>query len=139
MNYNFWADATAVLHFATLLAVILGLLLCFRYKRFRPLEAGVFILIILVWSYYGNCPLTILEEHLRKLAGNPTGITNVGFIPFYARKLLDVNIPSRVVQQSTFFTGGMIFLGSMEWLSPFFHMEIFKLRKFLRRTARKFA
>lgn len=133
-NYEFLADATALTHFAIILAVIIGLLVSFRYKRFRPWEAGALILIVVLWSYYGNCPLTILEEYFRTLAGNPSGITNVGFLPFYANKLLNVEITSRLVQRTTFFTGGAIFAASIEWLSPVMHMEIFKIRRMFRRS-----
>ena len=139
MNYNFLANATAVTHFLTIVAVIVGLLISFRYKRFRPWEAGILISVVILWSYYGNCPLTILEEKFRILAGKPSGITNVGFLPFYASKLLNVNISSYMVQRTTFFTGGALFAASIEWLAPVFHMEIFKFRKFWRRSKKKFA
>ena len=144
MDYLTLANTIAVVHFITIIAVIVGLLACFRYKRFRPLEAGVLILIVVLWSYYGNCPLTILEEKLRVLAGKPSGITDIGFLPFYADKLFGISITSKIVQRSTFFTGGAIFTASLEWLSPYMHMEIFKLRRFLKRLfgikhRRKFA
>ena len=133
MNYSFLADATAVTHFTIIVAVIAGLLISFRYKRFRPWEALALILVVIFWSYYGNCPLTILEEHFRTLAGQPSGITNIGFLPFYAEKLLDINISSRLVQKTTFFTGGALFVGSLEWLAPVMHMELFKFRKAMKR------
>ena len=133
MNYEFWADATAVLHFAILIGVAIGLLVSYRYKRFRPWEAGILIAIVILWSYYGNCPLTILEEHFRTLAGKPSGITNVGFLPYYANKLLGISLTSRTVQRSTFFFGGVIFTGSIEWISPFMHMEVVRLRVAFRR------
>ena len=139
MDYNFWADVTAVTHATIIVAVIVGLLISFRYKRFRPWEAGALIATVVLWSYFGNCPLTILEEKLRTLAGNPSGITNVGFTPFYANKLLGVSFTSRMVQQTTFFTGGALFAASIEWLSPVMHYEIFRVRRFFRKTKRKFA
>ncbi len=139
MDYNFWADVTAVVHFTTIVAVIVGLLVSFRYKRFRPWEAGVLIIIVILWSYFGNCPLAILEEKLRILAGNPTGITDVGFLPYYANKLLGISFTSRLVQRTTFFTGGALFAASIEWLSPVMHYELFKFRRIFRRAKRKFA
>jgi len=139
MNYNFWADATAVTHFLTIVAVIVGLLISFRYKRFRPWEAGALVAIVVLWSYYGNCPLTILEEKLRVLAGNPSGITNIGFLPFYANKLFGMSFTSLTVQRTTFFTGGALFFASIEWLSPVMHYELFKIRRLFRRAKRKFA
>ena len=129
------ANATAVTHFSIILAVFIGLLISFRYKRFRPWEAGILISTIVLWSYYGNCPLTIVEEYFHTLAGSPSGITNVGFLPFYANKLLNVSFSSRLVQQTTFFTGGMFFAASIDWLSPFFHFHLFYFRKPVKKLA----
>jgi hypothetical protein len=139
MNYGFLANATAVTHITLIVVVLAGLLISFRYKRFRPWEAGVLIAVVILWSYYGNCPLTILEEKFRILAGKPSGITNVGFLPYYANKLLGISFSSRIVQQTTFFTGGAVFASSIEWLSPFMHYELFRARKFFKRFRRKFA
>jgi hypothetical protein len=133
LDYHFLADLTAGFHFSIIVAVILGLLISFRYKRFRPWEAGALLSIVLLWSYYGNCPLTILEEKLRILAGAPSRITDVGFLPFYANRFLGVAITSRVVQRSTFFTGGAMFTASIEWLRPYLHFHLFGLRRELRR------
>ena len=133
MNYLFWADTTAVIHFLIIVAVIVGLLVSFRYRRFRPWEAGALILIVLLWSYYGNCPLTIVEEKLRILAGAPSGITNVGFLPFYANKLLGISVASSLVQRTTFFTGGAIFTASLEWLAPYLHFHLFSFRRMFRK------
>ncbi|MFZ2484474.1 MAG: DUF2784 family protein [Minisyncoccia bacterium] len=137
MSYETLANATATIHFAILLAVVVGLLVSFRYKRFRPWEAGALVSIVILWSYYGNCPLTIIEEHFRTLAGSPSGITNVGFLPYYANKLISLDISSRLVQKTTFFTGGAIFVSSIEWLAPVMHMEIFKIRKIVHRMRRR--
>ncbi|MDP2641797.1 MAG: DUF2784 family protein [bacterium] len=137
MNYTFLADATAVTHFTIIVAVIVGLLVSFRYKRFRPWEALALVSIVVLWSYYGNCPLTIVEEKLRVLAGTPTGITNIGFLPFYANKLLGISFTSSLIQRTTFFTGGAFFAASIEWLSPYFHFHLFHFRRTFRKTLRK--
>ena len=137
MSYGFLANATAVTHFTAIVAVIIGLLVSFRYKRFRPWEAGILLVVVVLWSYYGNCPLTILEEKFRTLAGSPSGITNIGFLPYYANKLMNVSLTSQTVQRFTFFTGGTIFAASLEWLSPYFHFHLFHFRKSLRRSLKK--
>lgn len=134
MNYAFWANAMAVTHFTTIILVVIGLLVSFRYKRFRPWEAGVLLVVVVLWSYYGNCPFTIIEQHLRNLAGQDTNLTSVGFLPYYANKLLSVSLSSRTVQRFTFFSGGTIFAASIEWLSPYFHFHLFHFRKHLRRS-----
>ena len=133
LDFHFLADTTATVHFIIIVAVIVGLLVSFRYRRFRPWEAGALLAIVVLWSYYGNCPLTILEEKLRILAGAPTGITNTGFLPFYAQKLLGIGISSRIVQRTTFFTGGAIFTASFEWLAPYFHFHLFSVRRMFRK------
>jgi hypothetical protein len=133
MNYHLWANTTALIHFIIIVAVIVGLLVSFRYRRFRPWEAGALILIVVLWSYYGNCPLTILEEKLRTLAGAPSGITNIGFLPFYADKLFGIALSSRLIQRTTFFTGGAIFTASLEWLFPYLHFHLFSVRRTLRK------
>ena len=87
MNYNILANATAVTHITVVVLVLLGILVSVRYKRFRPWESLTLVVVVVLWSVYGNCPLTILEEHFRVLAGTPSYITSVGFLPFYAHKL----------------------------------------------------
>lgn len=132
MNYGILANATAVTHLLTIIAVLVGLLISFRYKRFRPWEAGILIAVVILWSYYGNCPLTILEQYFRELAGQAgVNLTSVGFLPYYAEKLMNISLTSKLVQQSTFFTGGIFFAASIEWLAPVFHMELFKVKKIL--------
>lgn len=135
--YSTLANATAALHIAIIIAVIVGLLLSFRYKRFRPWEAAALVVIVILWSYYGNCPLTILEQHFRDLAGESANLTSIGFLPYYANKLLSIELTSHIVQRSTFFTGGILFTASIEWLSPYFHFHVFGLRKTIRRFFRK--
>lgn len=139
MNYAFLANATATTHFAINILVIVGLLACFRYKRFRPWEAGLVVVVLLLWSYYGNCPLTILEQYFREMAGQNTNLTSVGFLPYYAERFFNFELSSRVVQRFTFFTGGALFVASIEWLAPVMHMEIFKFRKALRKVTRRYS
>ena len=131
MNYNILADATAITHITIVFIVLIGILVSIRYKRFRPWESLALVIIVLLWSVYGNCPLTIIEEHFRRLAGDPTYITSVGFLPFYAHKLLGVSLMSSTVVKSTYFFGGIFTLASVEGLSPYINMELFKLRKLL--------
>lgn len=132
MNYAYWANVVASTHFLIIVAVIVGLLVCFRYKRFRPWEAGALITIVVLWSHYGNCPLTILEQYWREQAGQTPNLTSVGFLPYYADKILGIGLSSRIVQRSTFFTGGAIFTASLDWLSPYLHFHLFSIRRSLK-------
>lgn len=132
MNFDFLANLTAGTHVFFTFAVIVGLLISFRYRRFRPWEAGLLIAIFVLWSYYGNCPLTILEQWLREKAGQHVNLTAIGFTTYYTQKFLGYAVPSRIVQNSTFFSGATFFGASIEWFAPFFHREVFKLRRFFR-------
>lgn len=129
MKYDLYADIVAIVHIITIAAVVIGLLLCFRYKRFRPFEAGALLLIVVFWSYYGNCPLTILEHYWRERAGQITNLSEMGFLPYYADKFFAIGLSSKLIQRSTFFTGGAIFTASIEWLAPYFHFHLFSIRK----------
>jgi hypothetical protein len=131
MNYALFADLTALIHITILVAVVIGLLVCFRYKRFVPWEAATVLTIVLLWSYFGNCPLALIEDHFRKLAGQETGLTTMGFTSYYAWKLFGLSLPSRVVQRYTFFTAGVLFMGSIEWFEPLLHREVFRFRRLL--------
>jgi hypothetical protein len=131
MNYNLLADATAVTHITVVVLVLVGILVSIRYKRFRPWESLVLVVIVLLWSVYGNCPLTLVEEHFRELAGNPTLITAKGFLPFYAQKIFGFSLKSSTIVKSTYFTGGIFTLASVEWISPYLNVELFKLRRLL--------
>lgn len=137
MNYAILANATALTHITIVVAVLGGLLICYRHKRFRPWEAGTLLIVVVLWSYYGNCPLTIVEQHFRELAGQNVNLTSIGFLPYYANKLLNISLESRTIIRSTYFMGGMFFLASIEWVSPFVNFEIFKLRRSLKRLRRK--
>ena len=139
MNYNILADATAITHITIVFIVLIGILISIRYKRFRPWESLALVIIILLWSVYGNCPLTLIEGHFRRLAGDSSFITSVGFIPFYAHKLFGMSLMSSTVVKSTYFFGGVFTLASIEGLSPYINMELFKLRKFLGIKTKKVA
>lgn len=134
MNYALWANATAVVHFFIIVAVVGGLLLSYRYRRFRPWEAALLVSILVIDSYYKNCPLALLEQYLRTQAGQHVNISSVGFTAYYFQKFFSITLAPKLVQQTTFFSGAMFFGASIEWFSPFFHYEIFKLRKTVRKS-----
>jgi len=132
-NYDLFADTTATIHFIIIVVVIIGLLVSFRYRRFRPWEAGALISIVVLWSYYGNCPLTILEQYFRDLAGQSANLTDVGYLPYYADKFFALGLSAKLIQRATFFTGGAIFVASIEWLAPYFHFHLFGMRRAFRK------
>src|SRR3989344_9305561 len=131
MPYKFLADAVMVIHAALIFLVLAGILISIRYKRFRPMESIALLSAVLVWSLYGGCPATFLENHLRILAGNPLPLTEVGFIPFYFDKWFSLSMTRYQLTWATYMTAFVFFLISIEWVSPYLNIELFKLRKAL--------
>jgi hypothetical protein len=79
--YRLLADAVVVLHFAFVLFVVLGGLFALRWPR-----AAWFHLPAAIWGagiefVQGICPLTPLENHLRRLGGD-AGYAG-GFVEHY--------------------------------------------------------
>ncbi|MBX4195695.1 DUF2784 family protein [Candidatus Parcubacteria bacterium] len=138
MNYEVLANLTAITHIVLVFAVLAGILISIRYKRFRPWEAAAVLIVIVFWSLYGNCPLTLVESHFRDLAGHSLPLlVQKGFLPYYINKFLSLNLPGPVIGRFTYFVGGIFFLASIEWLSPYINFEIFKLRRLLRKTPKR--
>ncbi len=137
MNNIVLANVVVAVHATLIFSVLVGILISVRYKRFRPLETFALIAFILIWSLYGACPLTNLEDYLRGGPPSATSLTNTGFIPYYLRDLFGIELPRRFVVNSIYATGAIFFLISIEWLSPYINIEIGKARKFFRRKERK--
>jgi len=131
MNYEYLADTVMVLHTILILGVLIGILASARFKRFRPLEAIILLLAIVVWSLYGGCPLTFLENSLRISAGHPLPLSEVGFIPFYFKYFFNLSITSYQLTVATYITALIFLLISIKWISPFINLEIIKIRKSL--------
>lgn len=81
MVYALLADLVLVLHAAFILFVVLGGLLVWRWPRlgWLHLPAAVWGTLIALFGWY--CPLTPLENHWRRLAGQRGYDT--GFIQHY--------------------------------------------------------
>ena len=131
MPYKFLADAVMIIHATLIFLVLAGILISIRYKRFRPMESIALLSAVLVWSLYGGCPATYLENHLRILAGQPLPLAEIGFIPFYFDKWFNLSVTDFQLTIATYITALIFFLISVEWVSPYINIEIFKLRKAL--------
>lgn len=86
MLYRYLADLLVLIHFAFVLFVVLGGLLALRWPR-----AAWFHLPAALWGAgiefaAGICPLTPLENHLRRLGGE-AGYTG-GFVEHYVLPVL---------------------------------------------------
>ena len=129
MNYLFLAQVVTTLHTLLIAAVLLGIIVSIRYKRYRPIEALILLSAVLIWSLYSGCPLTHLESNLRVSAGQTNLIDQMGFIPFYADQWFGILITRQQILLITYITAIIFFAISIKWISPYINPEIVKLRK----------
>ena len=137
MIYGIFATIVMVVHAVLIGAVFLGILVGARFKRFRPIETFVLLAAIVIWSIYGGCPLTSLEDFLRIQAGPPLPISETGFIPFYAYEWLRISISNSQITAITYITAAIFLALSIEWLSPYVNFELIKLRSSARSIIHK--
>lgn len=81
MLYRLLADAVLLFHLAFILFVVLGALLVWRFPRLIWLHLPAVVWAALIEIIGFVCPLTPLENHLRRLSGE-TGYQG-GFIEHY--------------------------------------------------------
>lgn len=81
MLYSLLADAVVLFHLAFILFVVLGAFLVWRFPRLIWLHLPAVIWAALIELIGFVCPLTPLENHLRRLSGE-TGYQG-GFIEHY--------------------------------------------------------
>lgn len=81
MLYRLLADAVLLLHLAFIIFVVLGALLVWRYRRLAWLHVPAVIWAGVIEFSGRGCPLTPLENHLRRLGGE-AGYAG-GFIEHY--------------------------------------------------------
>jgi len=86
MLYSVAADAIVILHLAFIVFVMLGGLLLLLWPRLVYLHLPVVVWGTLVELQGWMCPLTPLEQHLRKLAGE-AGYSG-GFVEHYLLPLI---------------------------------------------------
>lgn len=86
MLYRFLADAVVVLHFGFVLFVVLGGLLALRWPRAAWIHLPAALWGAGIEFVQGICPLTPLENHLRRLGGE-SGYTG-GFVEQYVLPVL---------------------------------------------------
>jgi hypothetical protein len=103
--YSLLADAVLVVHLLFVLFVILGGLLCLRRPRvaWAHIPAALWGASIELAGWV--CPLTPLENHLRRLAGGEG--YSVSFVEQY---LLPVLYPARLTRGIQLLLGGLVLL-----------------------------
>ncbi|WAR46506.1 DUF2784 domain-containing protein [Methylomonas rapida] len=114
MFFRLSADAVILLHLAFILFVVFGAALAFRWRwiPFIHLPAAAWGIFIELTS--GICPLTYLENHLRRQAGQ-AGYSG-GFIEHY---VLNIIYPAGLTPQIQYVLAGIVLvtnIGFYLWL-----------------------
>ncbi len=105
--YDFAADLTALLHFGFLAFVVLGALLGRRSGQWRVIHLAAMAYGVLVEVFYWYCPLTYLEQFLRKRSGR--GFYEEPFIAHYLNRIIYLEVPqwSLIVAALLVLTGNL--------------------------------
>jgi Protein of Unknown function (DUF2784) len=128
MSYGTLANIVTALHCLFILSVFIGILICVKYKKFRPLEASILLCAIVIWSLYGGCPLTNIESYLRLESGSPIPINEVGFIPYYLSTWFNLSLTNLQVELFTYGICILFVVISFEWIGGYLH-KVTKLKK----------
>jgi hypothetical protein len=103
--YRLFADLVVVLHFAFVLFVIFGGLFALRWPRAAWIHLPAAIWGAGIEFVQGICPLTPLENHLRRLGGE-AGYSG-GFVERY---VLAVLYPEGLTREVQLVLGGLVIL-----------------------------
>ena len=90
MVYRILAELVLVIHFCFVLFVVLGGLLALRWRSVLWLHLPAFVWGVLVQCFFWACPLTPLENWLRRLGGE-SGYAG-GFLEHYISAILSANV-----------------------------------------------
>ena len=91
MWYELAANLIAVVHLGFLAFVVFGALLGRRNRWWRLAHIAAMVYGVLIEVFYWYCPLTYLEQYLRRLAGR--GIYEEPFIAHFLNKIIYIDIP----------------------------------------------
>ena len=105
MNYRLLADLVLMLHAGFVAFVVLGALLALRWPRVAWVHVPVVLWGAGIEFLGGICPLTPLENHWRRLAGE-LGYPG-GFVEHY---LLSALYPDGLTRQVQLFLGALVLL-----------------------------
>jgi len=105
------AEATKVAHFAYLAFVVFGGFLAWRWPKAIAVHLGAASWGVVLIAARTNCPLTHVEDRLRRRAGQP-GLPR-GFIDTYIKGVL---YPARYAKEVRVLVGAVIVLS---WLGAY--------------------
>lgn len=91
MWYSLAANLTALIHAAFLGFVVFGTVLGRRHRWWRYAHIASMTYGVLIEVFYWYCPLTVVEQHLRRLAGGPS--YDEPFIAHYLNRFIYVDLP----------------------------------------------
>lgn len=114
MFYRLLADLVVLIHLAFILFVMLGGFLVLRWKRAAILHLAAALWGTIVELFGLICPLTMLEDHLRLLAGQQG--YGGGFIEHY---LIPIIYPTMLTRTIQYFLAALVIavnLGIYGWI-----------------------
>ena len=119
MSHLFIANILTAVHTTLILAVFIGIFLSIRIKRFRPFEALVLLIAVVIWSLYGACPLTTAEAFFRNQSGqDPSSLNQLGFIAHYLYSWFNLTISPTTISYTTYGIAALFLFLSIEWELP---------------------
>ncbi|HET8655184.1 MAG TPA: DUF2784 domain-containing protein [Longimicrobiaceae bacterium] len=103
MSYRVLADVVLLVHLAFILFVVLGGVLVLRWRELVWLHVPAAVWGVLVELLHLSCPLTPLEDHLRRLGGE-AGYSG-GFVEHYVTSIV---YPSGLTPRAQDVLGGFV-------------------------------
>ena len=91
MWYEIIADLVAVFHLAFIAFVLFGAALGLRNGWWRVAHMVAMVYGVLIEVFYWYCPLTVIEQWLRRRAGEAS--YSEPFIAHYLNKIIYINAP----------------------------------------------
>jgi hypothetical protein len=130
MDYELLANVVMVLHALLIVSIFLGILFSIKIRWFRPVESFALLTAIVIWSIFGGCPLTFVENYLRLHTSHPIPLSTTGFIPYYLYNWFGLQLSNSAFVLGTYLIALLFFFIDLEWLSSFLK------RIFLKKTGR---
>ena len=85
------ADAALAAHALWVLTYAFGPLAGLRFRKWKFFQLGMMAFTLVLWPLWGGCPLTTLENALRRRAGG--AVYPGGFIAHYLEKIVYWDLP----------------------------------------------
>jgi polyferredoxin len=116
---NIFSDVVSIVHFAWILFIILAfpIALIYRLKFLRIFHTAALVFTIIMQATGTLCPLTILEEYLRRM-GSSDFTYGGSFIVSWLRKLIyieDLGVSLLVIHILTIFFLTFVFISYIFW------------------------